>query len=367
MKIKVIFSGGGTGGHVYPAISLAHEVIKRHPTAEVLFVGAKRGLENQIVPGEGFRLLTLEISSLPRRLSIEQLRTVYRALRGVVRARNILRDFSPDIVVGTGGYVAGPLLLAAALFGYPTLIHEQNAFPSLTNRLLARFVDKIAVSHRAATKFFPAHKVVVTGNPLRPEILAADREGARLRLNIPLLDKVLLVVGGSGGARVLNEMFSSCYDDFSRKKVRVFHVTGRRDYEAINKVAQDYLGPYLTLIEYATNLPELLAAADLVISRPGGTTAELAYLGKPSILIPAPIAAENHQYHNAKVFSEAGAAILMEEHSLTPRLLGEKASEILFSEAQLSSMSRQAYRLAFPAATKDICDLLENLKNQHRK
>jgi len=361
MKIKVIFSGGGTGGHVYPAISLAHEVIKRHPATEVLFVGAKRGLENQIVPREGFRLLTLETTSLPRRLSIEQLRTVYRALRGVVEARNILRNFAPDIVVGTGGYAAGPLLLAAALADYPTLIHEQNAFPSLTNRLLSRFVDKVAVSHREASSFFPSHKVVVTGNPLRPEILAADRESARLLLGIPSLDKVLVVVGGSGGAKVLNNMFSACYADFTGKKVWVFHVTGRRDYEEISKVARGFLGPYLTLIEYATNLPELLAAADLVISRPGSTTAELAYLGKPSILIPAPVAAENHQYHNAKVFSQAGAAVLLEEHALTSRLLCQQASEILFSDERLSSMSRQAQGLAFPAATKDLCDLLEGL------
>ncbi|MBS4055565.1 MAG: undecaprenyldiphospho-muramoylpentapeptide beta-N-acetylglucosaminyltransferase [Thermaerobacter sp.] len=361
MKIRVIFSGGGTGGHVYPAISLAHEVLRRHPGAEVLFVGAKRGLENQIVPREGFRLMTLETTSLPRRLSLEQLRTVYRALRGVVQARRILRDFSPDLVVGTGGYAAFPLLMAAALADYPTLIHEQNAYPSLTNRLLSRFVDKVAVSHREAGSFFPSHKVAVTGNPLRPEILSADRESARLRLNIAPEDKVLVAVGGSGGAKVLSETLSACYKEFALKKIRVFHVTGRRDYEAISRVAREYLGPYLTLIEYATNLPELLAAADLVISRPGGTTAELAYLGKPSILIPAPIAAENHQYHNAKVFSEAGAAILIPEHTLTPHLLSEKVSEVLFNEAVLSQMSRKAYGLSFPSATMTICDLLDGL------
>ncbi|MBT9135042.1 MAG: UDP-N-acetylglucosamine--N-acetylmuramyl-(pentapeptide) pyrophosphoryl-undecaprenol N-acetylglucosamine transferase [Firmicutes bacterium] len=359
--IKVLFAGGGTGGHVYPAIALARELIKRHPTADTLFVGAKRGLENQIVPSEGFRLTTLEITSFPRRLSIEQLRTASRAFWALVEARRILCEYRPDVVVGTGGYAAGPMLLVAALYDYPTLIHEQNAFPSLTNRLLARFVDKIAVSHSAALPFFPKQKVTVTGNPLRPEVLSADGKSARYKLGISQEEKVLVVVGGSGGAMVLNETLSKCYGEFARRQVRVFHVTGKRDFEFLKRIAAPYLGPQLELIDYATDLPSLLAAADLVVSRPGSTTAELAYLGKPSILIPFPSAAENHQHHNARVFSEAGAAILLEQQDLTPERLVALASEVLFDHKKLSSMSEQATELALPRAGEDLCDLLEGL------
>jgi len=361
MGSRVIFAGGGTGGHVYPAIAMAKKLVQRNPDIEIMFVGADRGMENQIVPREGFRLTTLDVISFPRRISVAQIKSVHKAILAMLRAYQVLREFRPGVVVGTGGYAAGPIVLMAALLGYPTLIHEQNAFPSLTNRLLARFVSKIAVSHSAALTFFPIGKVSLTGNPLREEVLRIDSSRARGQLGISPEEKVLLMVGGSGGARVLNEVLSKCYSHFVKRRVRIIHVSGKRDYDMLRSVAEPYLGHYLELLDYATDLPSLIAAADLVISRPGSTTAELAYLAKPSILIPAPIAADNHQEHNAQVFAEAGAAVLIAQGQLNPERLLAIVSEVIFDPERLSQMSERAKALALPRATDDLCAMIEGL------
>lgn len=358
-KLRAMFAGGGTGGHIYPALSLAKEFQRRYPQAEVLFVGAKRGMENQIVPAAGYRLQALELTSFPRRPSLEQVKTAFRAARAVLRTRKLLREFSPDIVVGTGGYAAGPILLAAALMDYPTLIHEQNAFPSLTNRWLARFVDGIAVSHEAAAAYFPPGKVRVTGNPLRPEIFEVHRASAREKLGLAPEQRVMVAVGGSGGAERLNLAVCATYPLLQRESITLFHVTGKRYYS--DTYARAAIFPGVRVIDYATNMPELLAAADLVVSRAGSTTAELAYLEKPAILIPSPIAANDHQLHNARVAEKAGAAVVLEESALSGSLLGDTIRDLFGSPNLLSRMGEGMKSLAFPRATETLCDFLETL------
>jgi len=356
-----MFAAGGTGGHIYPAIAVAKELASRHPEAQIVFVGSKRGMENQIVPSEGFKLLTLELTYFPRKPSIEQVKTALRAAKAVGRAVGMLKEFAPHVVVGTGGYAAGPLLAAAALWDYPTLIHEQNAFPSLTNRWLARFVDKIAVSHEAARTYFPAGKVHVTGNPLRPAILAVEPDEARRRLSLSAENQVLLIVGGSGGAQRLNQVISEAYPELVKGGRVVIHVTGKKYYDDVLSKASKYDKTRLKIIDYATNMPDLLAAADLVISRSGSTTAELAVLGKPSILIPSPIAANDHQLHNARVMEKAGAAIVITEDAFTAEIVVKQVNDILAEPKRLSAMGASSYALALPQATAHICDLVESL------
>ncbi|MDP3058775.1 MAG: undecaprenyldiphospho-muramoylpentapeptide beta-N-acetylglucosaminyltransferase [bacterium] len=360
MTYKGIFVAGGTAGHIYPALSIAKEFTNRHSNTELLFVGSKRGLENTIVPQAGYNLSTLDITSFPRKISAEQIKTAVRAVRALFGARRLIKEFKPDFVVGTGGYASGPMLIAAALMNYPTLIHEQNAFPSLTNRILSPFVDKIAVSHEFAMRYFPNEKVCLTGNPLRPEILKTDQRIARSRLQCGDDEKILVVVGGSGGALRLNEVVSLAVPVILGAGIKVFFVTGPKYFVSVREKIGE-MPSLLNLISYAENMPDLLAAADLVVSRSGSITSELAMLAKPSILIPSPIAANNHQYYNAKVASDRGSAIYISEEQLSSDLLAETVLN-LFSQPQLlQKMSDQAITLAFPRAATDICDMVEQI------
>jgi len=357
-KLRVILAGGGTGGHIYPAIALAKEILRRYPDADILFVGAARGMEREIVPAAGFRLTTLEITSFPRRLSFKQVQSGWLALRAALAASGLVREFAPHVVVGTGGYAAGPLLLSAALLGFPTLIHEQNAFPSLTNRILGRFVRAIAVSHARARDYFPAAKVRVTGNPLRPELFVADRQRARQELNLSEQQKLLVVVGGSGGAQAINQAVISAYSLMAQAGVVVYHVAGKRYYNATVEAARGFSPRQIRVVDYAANMPDVLAAADLVVSRAGGITAELALLGKPAILIPLPTAPNDHQLHNARAAAQAGGAILLEERFLTGQALAKTVCDLVRDPELLSKMSVNSKTLAFPNATRDLCDLM---------
>jgi len=359
--LRAMFAAGGTGGHIYPAVAVAKEFAARHPDAEILFVGSTRGMENQIVPTEGFKLVTLDLTYLPRYPSFEQVKTAFRAAKAIVQAVGLLKRFAPDVVMGTGGYAAGPLMFAAALMGYPTIIHEQNAFPSLTNRLLARFVDRIAVSHESVYAHFPRQKVHVTGNPLRPAILIADRSEARRSLGIHCKQKVLLVVGGSGGALRLNQTVCDAYGELLSLGVHLIHVTGKKYYSEVSVRASVFGGKPLDVLDYATNMPELLAAADLVISRSGSFTAELAALGKPSILIPSPIAANDHQLFNARVVESAGGAVVITEDSLSSQALTDAVRRLITNDETLAEMADKSRGLAFPHATASICSLMEKL------
>ena len=358
---RLIFSGGGTGGHIYPALAMATAFLQRHPDTEVLFVGASRGMEVQLIPKAGFALQTLDLTYLPRNLSVRQLGAIWRAFLGVRRAAGILREFSPDVVVGTGGYAAGPTVLRAALSGLPTLIHEQNAFPSLTNRFLGRFVNRIAVSHDAALKFFPAGKTVVTGNPLRAEMLYADRERARQDLGYEPDDFLLVVVGGSGGALGINRAVCNAYPALLAQGIHVYHVAGTRDFPMVMAAAEGIADSRLRVVDFADNMPELWAAADLAVSRPGSTTAELALMGVPAILIPSPIAANDHQTHNAMTLVHAGAAVMVKESELDSGILYKHIVRLYSDRETRATMSGAMRSLARPNATQEVCNLIEGL------
>lgn len=358
---RLIFSGGGTAGHVFPALSVAAAFVQRRPDTRVLFVGASRGMEVQLVPAAGFSLQTLDLAYLPRTPSLRQLKAVWKAVLGVSSAGKILAEFSPDVVIGTGGYAAGPMVLRAALRGIPTLIHEQNAFPSLTNRILGRFVRQVAVSHDAALKFFPADKTSVTGNPLRAEMLSAERDSTRKAFGYGPDEFLLVVVGGSGGALGINRAVCDSYAALLSEGINIYHVAGKRDFPMVQNAAQGIADSRLRVVDFADNMPQLWAAADLAVSRPGSTTAELAFMGVPAILIPSPIAANDHQTHNALVFARGGAAVLIREGELDATGLSEHIIRLRRNQELRRAMSDAMRSLARPDATERVCELIEGL------
>jgi UDP-N-acetylglucosamine--N-acetylmuramyl-(pentapeptide) pyrophosphoryl-undecaprenol N-acetylglucosamine transferase len=306
-------------------------------------------------------LQTLDLAYLPRSISLRQLSAVWKAFLGVHRAAAILHEFAPDVVIGTGGYAAGPVVLRAALGGIPTLIHEQNAFPSLTNRLLGRFVKRVAVSHDAAQAHFPATKTVVTGNPLRSEMLVADRAAARELLGYAADDFLLVIVGGSGGALGINRAVCKAYPDLLRDDIHIYHVAGKRDFPMVSQAAHAAGDARLRVADFAENMPLLWAAADLAVSRPGSTTAELAVMGVPAILIPSPIAANDHQTHNALALVRAGAAVMIKETELDSDTLVEQVIRLRRNSQLRTTMSAAMRSLARPDATEQVCDLIEGL------
>ncbi|MHB1392284.1 MAG: undecaprenyldiphospho-muramoylpentapeptide beta-N-acetylglucosaminyltransferase [Clostridia bacterium] len=350
--MRVILSGGGTGGHIYPAVSIAKEIKKQYQNAEILFIGTEKGLESSIVPKEGFNLFKIKVRGFERKLSLGNVAAVKESFTSLFRVSKIIREFKPDIVIGTGGYVCGSVLLAAALMNVPTLIHEQNAFPGVTNKILARLVDIIAVNFSEAKKYFPQNnKVIVTGNPIRSDILSISKEDGLKEFGFSKELPVVLVVGGSGGAKKLNESVLLLAKQAAVKKnFQMLHVTGGTRYE---EIVQQYnaLGTaldtgYLKVVSYLHNMPYALAACDIIISRCGASTlSEITALGKPSILIPYPYATDNHQEYNARALEKNGAAVVFLERDLNAELLYDEVSDMLNKPEKANQMKIKSKEL----------------------
>lgn len=364
---RVILSGGGTGGHIYPAITIARELSKLDDV-EFLFVGTPNGMESRIVPQEGFEFASLEAAGLKRKLTLDNVRILFKTAGSLFKARRILKDFQPDVVIGTGGYVCGPILLAAALSHVPTLIQEQNVIPGVTNKILSRFVDRIALGYEAAKPRFPhPEKCIYTGNPIRPDILLAKREEARKALGIGSNKFMVLITGGSRGARTINNAMLGVHRHFKDTDTCcLYHVTGTLEYDRIVRdLGANEKGQYgksSRIIRYEYHMPQALAAADLIICRAGAISlAELAACGIPSILIPYPYAAEDHQTFNARVFVAAGAAKMIVDKYLTDKELIQDIEDLMKNQSTLENMSKAASSLGKPKAGQDIAHLALSL------
>lgn len=359
---RAIISGGGTGGHIYPALTIAETMQRKYGT-EFLFVGSDAGLENEIVPAAGYSLTTLPIRGIERRLTIQHLKTLALAATSVVKADQLIRDWRPDVVIGTGGYVCGPVLLASALRGIPTLIQEQNVIPGVTNRILSRVVTKIALGYEEACRHFPKpEKCVVTGNPVRPEVMSVTRDAARRELEIPADDFVILAAGGSRGARTINEAMQAVFAHYAATSgVTVLHVSGKGEYERCRSQFE-HAGltgyRHLRLLPYIDRMPVALAAADLAVFRAGAVgLAELTARGIPSILIPYPYATANHQLYNAKALAAAGAAEVIENRDLSGEWLVAKTEDLRRTPQVLAQMATASRRLGRPDAADTIAEL----------
>lgn len=368
-ELRFIVTGGGTGGHIYPALAIARGLQERYPGAEILYIGRPGGLEAELVPKAHLPFKTIQVTGLQRRLSARNLLVLWQATRGVLESRRILVDFKPNVVVGTGGYVCGPVVLASALLGIPTLIHEQNALPGLTNRLLARFVKRVAVTFADSISYFPRKaRVTITGLPVRPEVLSCRREEARRALGIPGAARLILSFGGSQGARSINRAMVEVLKRYQGKAgVYFLHVTGPVQYEEFLARAQEQglvmpENGNITIIPYMHQMPLALAAADLAICRAGAATlAELTAVGLPAILVPYPYASGNHQEYNAVSLEKQGAAIVIRDQELSGAKLWEKVEVLLARPEKLAAMREASRRLGRPRALEEIIDLVDGL------
>jgi len=365
--MRVVVSGGGTGGHIYPALALINEIKKHQPNAEFLYIGSKNGLEQDIVKKAGIPFESIVISGFKRKITLDNLKTVYRFLNAVSKSRKLIKNFKPDIVIGTGGYVCGPVLYAATKENIPTLVHEQNVIPGLTNKFLSRYVDLVAISMEGSRQYFNnAKKIVLTGNPRATEVALANKEKGRQALNITNDKKIVLFVGGSRGATAINETFLNVLPDLIQyKNVHFIFVTGDIHYDSIKLELEKRLHnsvENISLYPFIYNMPEVLASTDVIVSRAGASTlAEITALGIPSILIPSPYVTNNHQELNARWMEEQGAAKMIIEKELKGENLLNSLQYLLENHVQ-SAMA--AKRIGEPdAATKmykEITGLISN-------
>ncbi len=370
--MRVIVSGGGTGGHIYPALTLIRTIGRKVPDARFLYVGTRAGLEADIVPREGIPFTTVDISGFKRSLSPANLVRGARAFGGVVKAMRIVREFRPDIAIGTGGYVCGPILLAASLLRVPSLVQEQNTVPGITNKLLSRFVRRIAVGTREALAAFPKQKTVFTGNPIRREVMEARREEGLAAYGLDPEKKTILVSGGSRGARSINRAMTGVLAHYAgRPGVQILHVTGNDGYEetraALAEAGVDWeAAGNLFLRPYLYDMPQALACADLAVFRAGAIgIAELTARGVPAILIPYPYAAANHQEHNARAVEAAGAARMILDRDLSAESLLRLLTTLLDDDGTLRKMAQASRELGRPQAAEEIAGLaLEMARNK---
>ncbi len=351
--MRILFAAGGTGGHINPAIAIAKQFRQHYPQCEILFVGTKRGLEGKLVPREGFDIEYIEAAGFRRKITFENVVVAYKAFASMLRTNKILKKFSPDLVIGCGGYTSGPVVLEAALKKIPTLIHEQNAFPGVSNKMLASKVNTVCISFEDTEKYFrKAKNVVFTGNPVRPALFNLSKQAARLKLGID--DRPLIVaVGGSLGASTINNQILELIKNMP-ENIQILWATGNREYEDIIEKL-DNLPENVKISPYLYNMDEVLPAADLAISRSGAITiAELCATGTPSILIPSPNVAENHQEVNARALEKRGAACVICERELENGLVSKKVRELLENPETLKTMGENALSMAKPDALEII-------------
>ena len=365
--MRVIITGGGTAGHINPALAIAQTIRERHKEAQILYVGTPGGMEARLVPEAGFDFMPFEARGFMRnKISLRNIEYNVKAVGNLMtstrRATKILEDFRPDVAVGTGGYVTGPLLRTAAKMGIPTATHESNAAPGITTKLLAKSVDVVLLATDAACAHLPQGcKTVVTGNPVREAFIYTDRAQARRELGIPDDMFCLLSFGGSLGAKRINEAIADVIAwHLKTESIHHIHATGRYgvDYlpELLQKRGVTVEGhPHLVIREYIDDMPRCFAAADLIVSRSGASTlSELQAAGRGSILIPSPNVSENHQYHNAMVLANEGAAVVIEERDLSGERLCEEISALIHDPEKLRTLGKNAQKHAILDANDRI-------------
>lgn len=361
-------TGGGTAGHINPAIAIANTIKENIPDAEIAFVGTKHGLENKLVPKEGYPLYHVEVMGFARSLTLKNIKAAYLALVSPIRAKKLVKEFKPDIVIGTGGYACWPVLKAASALGVPTAVHESNAIPGLAIRKLQGCVDRIFVNFRQTEKYIDAkEKVMYVGNPLRTGFENITYEKAREELRIKKNQKIVLSFGGSLGAHKINEAVFNFMNSYAKEhqNVLIFHATGNYDFKEFSEKFRD-MGlekyPNLRLMEYIHDMPLRMSAADVVICRAGAMTiSELAMMKKACIMIPSPNVVDDHQYKNAKVLADAGAAVLLEEAYMNDEIFFEAVEELIKDNAKRRSLCENIAQFANADANRLIFDEISKL------
>lgn len=363
---RLIISGGGTGGHIFPAIAIANAFKERHPDAQILFVGARGRMEMSRVPEAGYEIIGLWISGIQRKLTLSNLLFPVKLIVSYLRAIVIVRKFKPHAVVGTGGFASGPMMIAATRSKVPTVIQEQNSFAGLANKQVADKVSKVCVAYDGMEKYFPAEKIVLTGNPVRKDILSVGGkiEKAGAHFGFDASRKTLLIIGGSLGAKTINESVLGGIDKLVDAGVQVIWQTGRTYYDVINAGLANVDRRGIRLFDFLKEMDLAYAAADVVISRSGAlAVSELCIAKKPCILVPSPNVAEDHQTKNAMALVEKDAAVMVSDKDARDQLV-DSALRLLFDEQRATTLRENIATLARPSATEDIVDEIEELIKQ---
>lgn len=361
--MKILITGGGTGGHIYPAVAFVNYLKKIDSETEFMYVGTENGLESKIVPTYQIPFRTIKIQGFRRSLSIQNIKTVYLFLASIRKAKKILRAFRPDIVIGTGGYVSGSIVFAAKQLKIPTIIHEQNSVPGVTNKFLSKFANKIAICFPDAADHFPSEKVVLTGNPRGQEVLNTQKSSVLTEYNLTLNKKTVVIFGGSRGALKINQAFIEALPYFEDKNYQVLYASGEIYFKELQEKV-NLLQNKLTNISiqaYIDKMAEVLVNADLIVGRAGATSiAEFTALGLPAILIPSPYVTNDHQTKNAQSLVNAGAVQMIPDSELTGARLVQTIDRILLNDEQCQAMAEASKSEGIP----DACDRLYELVKQ---
>lgn len=356
--MRVLISGGGTGGHINPALAIARMLKEKYSDSVIEYVGTDKGLETKLVPREGYKLHTVKVRGFSRSLNPVNIDAAIKAVTSVWEAKKIIKEFKPDIVIGTGGYVCWPVLKAAAKMKIPTVVHEQNAVVGMTVKMLSKYVDKVMISFQESAKYFDCQeKIVLTGNPINSDMLNLSSKDAKAKLGLDDKTPVILSYGGSLGAMMINKTMLEVIENFSEKNnIYHIHATGRGEWQQIKEklVALGYSDNAdsvtkgkITVREYIYDMPTLLAAADIVICRAGAMTiSELSAMGKAAVIIPSPNVTNNHQYKNAAVLEKAGAAILIEEKNLNGQKMKDVLGNLINNTLELEKLQKNIRNFA---------------------
>ena len=359
-SFKFILSGGGTGGHIYPAIAIANELKAQFPDCEILFVGAKDKMEMQKVPQAGYPIQGLWIAGLQRKLTLQNLMFPVKVIDSLIKSRRIIKAFKPDVVIGTGGFASGPLLRAAAVMNIPIVVQEQNSFPGITNKILSKRASVICVAYDNLERFFPKNKIKLTGNPVREDLLSIDnkRLDALTYFALDATKKTLLVLGGSLGSRRINQLIAKELDFITNQNIQVIWQCGKLYFDEYSHFNEK---PNVKVVSFVDRMDLVYAAADIIISRAGASSvSELCLVGKPVIFIPSPNVAEDHQTKNAKAIVDKSGAILLKESELDGKFQ-PVFSHLIADEKHQIELGNQIRKLAKPNATQDIVKEINKL------
>lgn len=360
---KVIISGGGTGGHIFPALAIAKTLVSENPNCEILFIGANGRMEMTMMPKAGFQIIGLDIEGIDRKRFWRNVKVISKYLRAIISARDIIQDFKPDICIGVGGYVSAPTLKAAQMLGIPTIIQEQNSYAGLTNKRISKGVNKVCVAYPDMQKYFPKDKIVLTGNPIRPEIefSRVSRADAISYFKFPQdTNKVVLIIGGSLGALTINESIGSNLDNIISADISIIWQTGRNFIDKAKALVEPYkdkifVSPFIDRMDLAYCL------ANIVVSRSGASSiSELEILGKPSILVPSPNVAEDHQTKNALALSKRNAAILVTDKE-SRSLLSSRIIDLMNNEEEKAILSREISKMATRNSAQKIVEEVKKI------